>query len=349
MSFDARDMAERLEGFLRRRLPDASAITVSDCELMTGGYSRIMSRFTATIDGETQEFVARADSEPGQALFDTDRTLEWEILSALTEDGATPMPKALFYDEDGSELGAKTIVLEMIDGEPFLKLLRATGNEARPDQADALCTLVAEIHGVNTAVLPPSVERPPDWNTYVDSLIEEWRRVERDHAESDPFFRYMARWLDENRPAPAPLTLVHGEFQTSNVVVDSSRRALAVDWEFAHIGDPREDLGWCKFVAAMQPPDLIGHDEPRFLERYRSLSGLGENVINPLTIAYFSILPSIRVWQGFSKQQRAFVEGVGAHMMMAYSLSVLVTAHEGWMQAVEQIGAALVDAQAVTK
>jgi aminoglycoside phosphotransferase (APT) family kinase protein len=345
------DIERRLEAFLGGRLNDATTITVSDYQNLIGGYSRIMSTFTATIDGREQRFVSRADGPPGQALFDTDRDAEWELLSALTADGRAPMPRALFYDADGSELGAKTIILEYADGAPFMAQVRGTGDDltARTAHADKLCDLVADIHRVDPATLPTSLERPTSWDSYVDSLIGVWRRVEHEHVESDPFFRYMATWLDDNRPEPAPLTLVHGEFQGSNAVTDANGTLLAVDWEFAHIGDPREDLGWCKWVGAMQPPDLIGHDEERFLARYRERSGLSERVINPLTLAYFSILPAIRVWEGFSKQQRAFVERTNRNIGTGYSLAVLVSAHEGWCQAAKQIDSTKSNLEAMSR
>lgn len=330
MSFDAGEMPARLEAMLQRRLPHAKTIKVGDFERMTGGYSRIMSKFTATIDGEKKRFVSRADSPPGQALFDTDRVQEWEILSALSADGRAPMPKALYFDADGSELGAKTIILEFVEGESFITHVRGTAEDQRAAQSMRLCDLLADIHSVAPDALPASIEHPTDWNRYVDSLIDMWRQVEAEHVESDPFFRYMATWLEDNRPEPAPLTLVHGEFQISNAMAGSDGRLLAVDWEFAHIGDPREDLGWCKWVGAMQPPDLIGLDEARFLARYRERTGLSEKVINSVSLAYFSILSAIHVWQGFSKQQRAYVEGVNRNIGTAYSLAVLVTAHEGW-------------------
>lgn len=333
MSIDLSEMPARLEVMLKKRLPNARTISVTDFERMTGGYSRVMSKFTATIDGETKRFVSRADAPPGQSLFDTDRVQEWEVLSALTKDGRAPMPKALFFDADGSELGEKTIILEFIEGEPFIAPLRRTGEEARAAQAAQLCDLLASIHSVTPEVLPASMQHRGDWNSYVDSLIAKWRQTEREHVERDPFFRYMASWLEDNKPEPLPLALVHGEFQISNTVLNADGRLLAVDWEFTHVGDPREDLGWCKWVGAMQPPDLIGYNEAQFLARYRERTSLSEKVINPASIAYFSILSAINVWQGFSKQQRAYVEGSNRNIGTAYSLAVLITAHEGWCQA----------------
>jgi aminoglycoside phosphotransferase (APT) family kinase protein len=38
--------------------------------------------------------------------------------------------------------------------------------------------------------------------------------------------------------------LVHGDFRNGNLMVNEDGLAAVLDWELAHQGDPREDLGW---------------------------------------------------------------------------------------------------------
>src|SRR5260370_922855 len=82
----------------------------------------------------------------------------------------------------------------------------------------ALCDLAADISAVDIANLPPRVRHPANWDAYVDELIELWRRTEMDLSESIPMLRYVAAWLQRNRPPEVPMTLVHGEFQPGNVM-----------------------------------------------------------------------------------------------------------------------------------
>lgn len=43
--------------------------------------------------------------------------------------------------------------------------------------------------------------------------------------------------------------LVHGDFGPNNVLLDDALQVTAVlDWEFAHLGDPIDDLAWCEWV-----------------------------------------------------------------------------------------------------
>ncbi|MEU9166574.1 phosphotransferase [Streptomyces sp. NPDC048420] len=50
--------------------------------------------------------------------------------------------------------------------------------------------------------------------------------------------------------------LVHGDFGPHNMLLDPSTRAVTavVDWEFAHLGDPVEDLAWCEWIVRTHHP-----------------------------------------------------------------------------------------------
>ncbi len=51
-------------------------------------------------------------------------------------------------------------------------------------------------------------------------------------------------WLEDHRPTPTAVTLVHGDLRMGNVIVDANGMAAAIDWELIHVGDPLEDLAW---------------------------------------------------------------------------------------------------------
>jgi len=107
--------------------------------------------------------------------------------------------------------------------------------------------------------------------------------IARSEAELDalgaphPAIEYGLWWLRAQRPEPLPAVVNHGDFRIGNVVVSGGRLVALLDWEFAHLSDPREDLAW-PLIRAWR----FGRDDRRFggfedvepvLERYANATG----------------------------------------------------------------------------
>jgi aminoglycoside phosphotransferase (APT) family kinase protein len=338
---DLAEMPGRLEGLLRAN-GEPEDVRVTDVTPIVGGYSLVMASFTATSSsGGSRTLVLRADPPADAALTHTDRTREWELLSSLTARGDVPMPAARMADLTGEHLGRPGIVLDFVDGTQLGTHLSSADPASYPDLSAALAESIATVHAVGEAAVPASFERPDSWNAYVDELIARWRAIEAAHAERDPFIRWVAGWLDANRPPPAPLTLVHGEFQAGNVMLNATGGLDIVDWEFAHVGDPRADLGWFQQVAAFSPPDLIGADPVAFCERYCKASGLSPEVVNPLTIGYFSILGAADAIGSLLQGIAAMANGENHLITSAYLTSAVAFTHRLWREGVLGLEAAM--------
>jgi aminoglycoside phosphotransferase (APT) family kinase protein len=96
--------------------------------------------------------------------------------------------------------------------------------------------------------------------------------------ESHPALEYGLQWLAERRPEPLRPVVSHGDFRIGNVVVSEHGLEYMLDWEFAHLADPRSDLSWplvgaWRFGADERRFGGVGDAEP-FLERSRQLTGL---------------------------------------------------------------------------
>jgi aminoglycoside phosphotransferase len=52
--------------------------------------------------------------------------------------------------------------------------------------------------------------------------------------------------------------VVHGDFGPQNVLVDDQRISGLLDWEFARVGEPVDDLAWAEWIVRMHHPDQIG-------------------------------------------------------------------------------------------
>jgi aminoglycoside phosphotransferase (APT) family kinase protein len=67
-------------------------------------------------------------------------------------------------------------------------------------------------------------------------------------------------------PAGSPAVLVHGDYGPNNMLFDPVTFATAavLDWEWAHAGDPVEDLAWCEWIIRMHHPEAVDEVEHLF-------------------------------------------------------------------------------------
>lgn len=334
---DCETMPLLIEGFLRERA--GTPVSVTSYELMTGGYSRVMARVEcAWADGRAETLVLRGDPPAGEALLVTDRDLEWAVLSGLSTLGAFPMPAARWYVEDESLFGTKAIFIDHVDSPSLQSQLDAGLDPA--GQRDGLVDLMAAVHTVDVTTLPPELARPAHWDGYLASVIDEWRQCEAAYVESSPMLRYIGAWLDANRPAPVPLRLVHGDFQAANVLMAADGLQL-VDWEYAHVGDPREDLGWYNGYSSAAPPNLYAADPEGFLARYRAATGFDEAQVNQLTVGYFTILGSIKVIAGIYGAIGAMARGEASGVLTGFNVQSATYGHMNFLNAITGIEAAM--------
>ena len=339
---DRTAMPGRLADFLTER--DGRTARVVAYEPMIGGYSRSMARADVEwSDGTTETIVLRGDPPPGKSMMQTDRELEWTLLRALTtsmgEHDRLLVPMARFYDDTGDALGTKCIIMDFVEGRSLqsaLNAIIADAGSAEPDWGSHPYDLVdtmAAVHAVEPSRVAPVLDEPADWETHMLHLIDGFRRAERAHPESNPFLRYVAAWLEANLPTPLPLRLVHSDFNTANVMVDSSGRHQMIDWELAHVGDPREDLGYYNIYSSASGPNLFMADPEGFLARYRERTGFDEEAVNMDTVAYFSSLAAITVYSQVLGGAGAMYEGTNGGLMTTYTINALTVGHNNFMRA----------------
>ncbi len=328
---DVLAMPERLAQFLSDCESERSA-TVVGYRAMIGGYSRVMARADVEwSDGTSEALVLRGDPPPGKALIETDRDAEHELLQALTASGAIPIPGVRHYDRTGERLGTKCIVLEFVDGRSLQATLDALQDGRYRDHGRDLVDTMARIHSIDVDAPPLPLPRPTSWDDYLGGLIDRFREADRSYGESVPFLRYVGAWLDAHRPPPLPLRVVHGDFQAANIMVDNNGRLLMIDWELAHIGDPREDLGYYNVYSSVSGPNLFLADPLGFLARYREQTGFSEEAVNTATVGYFSSLAAIRLYAQLLAGTAALARGTNAGLMTTYNINALTIGHGNFM------------------
>ncbi len=335
MSDTTTEPRAQLEQFFKRRSDDPDTVRVVDYQLITGGYSRQMARVWIEERGERKGYIVRQDPPPGQAIIDTDRATEWDVLTTLHKSGKIPMPAPRWFDPAGEELGSPAIVIEMFDGEALISVGRRDPS-LLPSLAPRFATVGGALAAFPVEEAPACLEMPASWDDYIDMRIQYWVDAERKHVDRDPFMRLIGAYLRSNRPPPVPLGLVHGDFQVANVLIGPDGNDVLVDWELTHIGDPREDLGWAMMASVTQPPDVVGADEKAFYDRYREISGLSEEQVNPETTDYFLLLASATVFVAVIEQLAVLDSGAATGIPLAYMSPAVSGMHDVFYRALKR-------------
>ncbi|MEV0350866.1 phosphotransferase [Nonomuraea sp. NPDC050680] len=65
------------------------------------------------------------------------------------------------------------------------------------------------------------------------------------------------------------LGIVHGDYGPQNLLFDPAtfETAAILDWEWAHPGEPIEDLAWCEWIVRMHHPEHVSR-LPSFFDAY---------------------------------------------------------------------------------
>ena len=123
--------------------------------------------------------------------------------------------------------------------------------------------------------------------------------------------------LRRNKPRPAPLALVHGDFNPANFLYENGKVTALIDWENSRVGDPREDLGWMVLMDVLSNTKVMEHpsDEGGFLAYYNKLRGMD---ITPEELGYFTLFGTANIAVPVNRALTARVRGEQEEFLHMY-------------------------------
>jgi aminoglycoside phosphotransferase (APT) family kinase protein len=250
-------MSEGLAGVLAARLHQlwGTQVEITGLTQLSGGASREAWDIEATPAGqETSHLILLRNATDRALALEKNIDVEAAAMIAARQAGV-PAPE--LHDHGDGALGQAYLLMERLDGETIpRRLLRDdTYAEARPGLARRFGEVLARIHRVDPAAVPglPAVD-----------ALGQLKELYQAFAEPRPAMEIGLRWLTEHEPAPAPATLVHGDFRTGNLMIAADGLTGVLDWELTHRGDPRQDLGWlCTKAWRFGSPHPVGGFGPR--------------------------------------------------------------------------------------
>jgi aminoglycoside phosphotransferase (APT) family kinase protein len=255
--------------------------TVTAFAPASGGMSKETFLFEATApDGTIQRFAVRRDLPFGPG--ETKVVNEYGLLRALWR-GGFRVAEPLWCDGSGESLGQPALLSRRVAGsagtEPWAQ-------EAATRRAVCLelAELLARLHAIDPAVSGLSCRS--DSREQIRGYVLEWQdRWMRHRIHPSPIMAAAFQWSLSHIPRRIErLSIVHSDVSFYNILVADGRITALLDWEFAHIGDPAEDLSyvrehvellvpWEDFLATYQAAGGAAYptESARFYEMWRAL------------------------------------------------------------------------------
>jgi aminoglycoside phosphotransferase (APT) family kinase protein len=242
------------ENYLQARFSDDS-IHINKFHMLPGGFGKQTIMFETTGRELQGDFVVRRDMEIHLLQNDCHMVKkEFPLLKAVFERGFT-VAEPLWLETDHDLLpGADFIVTRKAEGEPFGDVF-GPGGKISELLNRCLAETLARLHA-----MPPLIEvgaltesfRPDLWNAPLEKCVRHYITSWHKYYLSENPFPYPAIaglfvWLLNNIPETrAKPVLAHGDYAFNNFVIHRGNVTAVLDWEFAHIGDPAEDLGYIR-------------------------------------------------------------------------------------------------------
>lgn len=202
---------------------------------------------------------------------------EGRVLGVLAAHGV-PVPRCHGRCDD--PLG---LLLDAVPGE--VDFHRAPPAEREAVAADFLA-VVARTHRLDPAEFEAAgLARPGAGPGQARASLARWRAaVDTAGDVAAPLVRLALGWLEAHPPArDEPPVLVHGDCGPGQFLFADGRVTAVLDWEFAHLGDPMEDL------ALMRGRDL-SYPFGDFPARLRQYEAAGGHRVDLPRLRWYSVL-----------------------------------------------------------
>jgi aminoglycoside phosphotransferase (APT) family kinase protein len=201
------------------------------------------------VDGSRRRYVIRLAPYGVRRVRNTDVLRQVPLIRCLTDEGI-PVPRVVWASESQELFGTDAFVQEFVNGRPLHMTDPALSVPIPNGPEGMLASAIGALARVHALGVPESL-REWDGSRTVEDEIGFWESMIPKITEPDWRINAerAATALKTTAPTDAATGLVHGDFQTNNVLFASDGTLVAiVDWELAGIGAQLLDVGWlCMF------------------------------------------------------------------------------------------------------
>ena len=310
--------ADTLSAYLRDRFSEPDMVVTSVTPL-AGGFGKETTLFEVTGNALSGAFVMRRDLAGGASITnDCHRNvMEYPVIKAANARGF-PAPDAVWLDTEHKLLpGGDFIIMRKSPGKIGGNFFGA--QTTIPDTlVDNLAVIMADLHNLEPLTelgdLNPAINSAL-WNKSRSESTADYIRGWRDYFLShnhtpSPSLMALFGWLLDNvPPRRGKSVMLHGDFGFHNFLFEDGKLSAVLDWEFAHIGDPAEELGYVR--------ETIGNaiDWDRLMSNYIAAGG---DPVDDVTLRYFRVWAHVRNAAGSNLIAANFAAGLSDELKLAF-------------------------------
>jgi aminoglycoside phosphotransferase (APT) family kinase protein len=316
------DLRTGLEAFLTAATQ--SPVKIVAARQLTGGASRdtwsLDVEVASGADAGKLGLVVRRDMGGNIQDEALTREQEFRMLTAAYRAGVL-VPRPRWLGNDPAVLGAPFFIMDRLEGESVgRRIVREPAlADARRRLPGQMGEQLARIHRIDpgTGELGFLLRSEPGLSPAQTALRRTAAQLWK-IGEPHPALELGLRWLERHAPLCAKEVLVHGDFRIGNLMIGPDGLRGVFDWEFAHIGDPAEDLAW-PCVRSWR----FGHDDLRlgglgqpegFFDAYERASGAK---VDRQAVAFWEIVGNLRWAVGCIAQANRHLSGQAESLELA--------------------------------
>ncbi|WP_158595087.1 phosphotransferase family protein [Oceanobacillus piezotolerans] len=326
ITLQTHDIETVLTNYVSKNILNREDTELIDFFQPSGGWSDEAYVFTLSwkenAKWKKQGFVVRKAKNGGLTFGEKDLYPQYGILDELSKHSSLPVPKVYIFEKNKSILGNEFFVMEKLEGAsyvPWSKEGRAFFQKAaKGDIPKQFVRYLADLHTLDYESLDLSQSLFKGSRVdYIDFKIKELENVYATFKfMDDPIVVDGIEWLSVNKPEPIPLSIIHNDYRTGNLMYKEDKITGILDWEAAEIGDPRMDIAYVCAKANRMDSPLLSYliEKDTFFMEYKERTNLE---FSEGDIFYFEVYHQLKFLMISLSAANAFIKEGSTDLRMA--------------------------------
>lgn len=220
-------------------------VTIGKMTPLAGGASRDSWAIEVQVGDQSEKWVMRRDLPTTMNAQALTRAQEYHLMRIAYQHGVK-VARMRWLCEDPTVLEFPFFLMDYVDGISIGRKVITLPElaQARAVLPDHMAQQLALIHTINPDQPEFAFLQRPRQNDPAREAIDSTYEMLDSIGAQIPALEYALRWCDRHAPKSDRITFLHGDFRVGNLLVDPQGLAAVIDWEFAHVGDPAEEIGY---------------------------------------------------------------------------------------------------------